>query len=536
MKRVWGAALAAGIWCGTAGAAFALVQDPMDVLTPTQEQALTAELAQLGPTRFDVIVVQRASNGPVALARQTFQTRRLSPTDGVIAVSVADRQVGVHLGQAFADAGVDGRTIQARIARDFAPLAQQGDLTGAIAALAVGLSAESAGPSGANRAPGLRRESETRGFPWWLLALPIGAGAWYFLRKQGGTRRASRDLSGVLADLRTRHTRMLNGALRLDEASTQGKFYQGTTARTYQTLGTRSAALLAAASDFGNRLDQAEADLKAGRAEAAAAALQKLQQEAGPIDAEVAAAVTAMEAIGDDTEEAKVTLADARRRLSGLIAQGREPDIKPMLEERLQQGDQLLTDQDPTGALSAAEEVHGYLDKLEGRVPRLPAPVWADLPAHAEGLARRLQEVQAVYANERARAESFGLPGDPTIEGRIADADRALTTTPVDLEAAQTALNEAQDALSRYHTEVETAAERASRRQASPVGFGGMLPPVMPSVGWGAGPIIVMNDYDRQGGGFGDLSAGGSWGGGLSGGGGWDSGGGGDGSSGGGGW
>ncbi|MFP5503148.1 MAG: TPM domain-containing protein [Candidatus Sericytochromatia bacterium] len=484
--------------------ALALVEDRAGALGPAETQRLESALSALAPGSFEVVLVERAPGGAVAAAERRFAERSLGPEDAVIVVATGERTVGVSLGEAYAERGLNAMAIDRLVAEHFVPRARAGDYAGAAAALAAALDrAEPGALAPADPAPS---------FPWWLLVLPLAAaGGWLLFR-----RRPARgpDLAPRLAGLRERHAAMLASALRLDEAGTLGRFHAGGTAATYRSLGGRAGELLGAASRFGAALDEAEAAWQGGQHDRAEARLAALEQEAAPIEAELAASVTALDAMADDDVEARERLALARSRLQGLAEAGARLDMRQALEARLAEAEALAAAGDPTSALAAAESVHGDLDRIEGvKTRRTPAVAWAELPDQAEDLARRMQELAEAYAHERERAETFGLPGDPRLEGRLREARRALATPPVDMATARQALKEAAEALARYHDAVEAEADRVAKEPQAP----------MPHLGWGMGPpIILLRDLGGHlpRGGFGGPSGGGSWGG-SSGGGSW---------------
>jgi uncharacterized membrane protein YgcG len=509
--------------------ALAVVEDTAGSLSPAEAQALDRRLAQLGPHRFDVLIAESAPGGAVAEARRLFAERNLGPSDGAIVVTMGDRQVGVHLGDAFASRGVDGAAIQRAIATRFALLARQGNMAGAVSGLAAGLVQAGARQDGSP--VGAAPVDQAPGFPWWLL-IPVGAGAFWFLRRRGGKAGApaAGDLAARVRTLRTRQNQLLEGALKLDEASRLGRFAAGATADTYSQLASRAGSILSETGAFGDRLDEADALLKHGKRAEAHAIVQALESEVLPLSSEVAAAVTGVDAMGDDDQEARNKLASARARMAALSGRGVPPAHLAPLEARLADGDRLLKETDPMAALIVAEEVHQGLDRLEGRIVTIePAVAWAALPDQAEALAGRLQAMRETYRALQERSEAIGLGADPMLENHLDVAERALTTAPVSLPRAQAAMTEAQEALKGYIHRVETESDRratfqAQQQSTTPMGgFGGWMP----------GPIILLNDFGSHahpggfsgggdwGGGGGGFGGGGDWGGGSSGGGDW---------------
>lgn len=521
MRRILALAVLAALSVGSP--ALAVVEDTSGALTTAQAQELDRRLDALTNHRFDVLFADQAPGGAIAAAERLFTSRGLGPADGTIVVSMRDRQVGVHLGEAFADRNVGAGTIQQLINTRFSPRAREGDLVGAVASLATGL--VQAGQRGgmAPQPNPVTQAPDAPGFPWWLVALPVAAGAWALMRRRGQGReaapaeraRSAGNLAGRLRALRERQNQLLEGALKLDEASRLGKFAAGATADTYAKLAQRAGGLLGQAGAFGDRLDEAETHLKAGQRDQAAAILDELEDQVLPLSSEVAAAVTGIDAMSDDDRESVEKLARGRGRIDVLKSRGVPAAHLAPLSARLAEGERLAKAEDPLAALIVAEEVLQGLDRVEGRIVTIePAIAWAELPDQAEDLAGRLHAMSETYTTLRDRGAAIEVAPDPMLENQLATAERALTYAPVDLARAKAAMAEAQEALKGYIQHVEAESDQHAQREAdrqtqqAPSSIGGWMP----------GPIILLNSFGshmNHGGGYGGYSGGGGdWGGG----------------------
>lgn len=83
-----------------------------------------------------------------------------------------------------------------------------------------------------------------------------------------------------------------------------------------------------------------------------------------------------------------------------------------------------------------------------------------DMLEQVERLQRRVRDAKGAYETERGRAGEAGLGGDAVVEGRLDEANRLLSTSPVAPEGAEQALAEAQEALERYRAQIAEAEER----------------------------------------------------------------------------
>jgi hypothetical protein len=523
MRPVLATALGLLLWSGLALGAIASVDDAAHVLSPAQDQQLTTQLNQLGNHHFDVLFTS-GQGDPYTLARQAFHTHHLGARDGVIVVDMASHKVGVDLGSAFAHRGVDGHAITRLIHDDFTPQAHSGDFSGGTLSLAQGL--VDAGNTGGPVHP-------HHGFPWfWLIV--IGLGAWFIYKryaqgsstggsnwalKQGSQKRAG--LAERLAFYKQQQQRLMDGALQLSDADDLARYQQGNTAEAYKQLGKQSADLTKRAAAFGGRVEEAEIAFKKGRKQDAETLANEIDLEAIPLESEIATAVTRFQALGDADKQGAKYLEEATTRLNGLKGGKLDTSRLQALETQLAQATGLYKGHDPDAAMTVVKEVHTGLDELEGKPTSISLASYRDaLPDAPDALSRRLQEMKAIYENlqEKARGVQQGSMvtlKDPTVEGRLMEAYKALTTPPVDPRAAKARLSEAQQALDRYYTSVETALntklehEHVSNQSMYGPGWGGGWSPGW-GWGWGFAPPIIINEGGGWGSGF---DQGGGWGG-----------------------
>jgi uncharacterized membrane protein YgcG len=125
------------------------------------------------------------------------------------------------------------------------------------------------------------------------------------------------------------------------------------------------------------------------------------------------------------------------------------------------------------------------LQQLEGRVTGLQSDVAAalttldrlegtqgltgkeeDLPKLVSRLSRRYQELKDAYDEIKRRAPA-GYNSDSTVERRLQEAQRLLTTVPVDAKEAEDVILEATDALEDYRRKVDGEADREAVRQGA---------------------------------------------------------------------
>ncbi|HEY9720370.1 MAG TPA: TPM domain-containing protein [Oscillatoriaceae cyanobacterium] len=484
MKRRMAGALAACLLL-VAAPAFAAVENPDELISPSQARALERQLDRRPDQRFEVAFVAHAPDGAVEAARRLFAAKRLGRTDGAIVVAVGDRRIGVHLGDDFAARGLDGRAIGRLIAQDFAPAARQGDYVGGVQALVSDFDAP------------LRPV----GFPWWLLALPLaGIGGYWWLSRRG----KRRTLAERLATLREAQGRMLTEALQLEDLDHEARYYEGETAEAYAALARRAAPLMGDVGQLGTQIDQARTQLKHGRLRDAALALETAELRVVPLEAALAGVLTACHALAEETGLVNKRLPMVRARL-------RAGDSA--LADKLARAESLAQSHDPASALGLIDEV---LAALTGApVQTLPPQ---DLAEATQSQARRWQSLAQSHQALLAAAERLNLPEPPGIADPLEEAKQLLTTSPADPQRARARLDEAQKALETFHTELAEAARRAG------------LPPLSaPTGGWLPGPILMTPPYllgdwgppadqsslgdgwDASGGGGWDTSGGGGW-------------------------
>lgn len=196
-----------------------------------------------------------------------------------------------------------------------------------------------------------------------------------------------------------------------------------------------------------------------------------------------------------------------------LAAKGKKAQAEPMIDQ---------LERRVVGLGSDVAAALTTLDRLEGTAGLTGDE--GDLPRLVQRLSRRLQELKSAYSELRARAAA-GYNKDGTVESRLAEAERLLTTAPVDAKAAEEAVLEATDALETYRRTVEGENDRVAMRQGA--GYGGWAesPSYLPYVMLPSGyqrpyfystyyepPMVVYNDAGGWGGGnWGGSDAGGSW-------------------------
>lgn len=94
----------------------------------------------------------------------------------------------------------------------------------------------------------------------------------------------------------------------------------------------------------------------------------------------------------------------------------------------------------------------------------------AELPKLVRQSSRKLRDLRSTYTTEVKRARTLGLDEDPQVKSAIDEATLCLTKAPVDVNGADAALAEAEQALDRYKNDIELAAERKAeedRRRAA---------------------------------------------------------------------
>lgn len=488
MKRKAAALMAlAMLLCTTP--AIAAVENADGLVPAAQARALAQQLDH-GPHRFEVAFVTHAPGGAVPAAQQLFARRGLGPEDGAIVVAVADRRIGVHLGDDFAARGLDGRAIDRLIAQDFAPAARQGDYVGGVRALVTDFETP------------LRPVS----FPWWIFALPLaGVGGYAWWRRRG----RRRQLTERLAALREAQAHLLDTALQLADLDQEARYYAGETAEAYTALGQKAGPLMSEIGALGTQADGVAARLDAGRLREAALELEAAELRVVPLEAALAGLATAGHALAEESGLVDKRLPLARARL------GKNDGA---LAKKLAQAESLAQSHDPASALGLIDEVLGA---LTGTPEKALAP--QELAEATQAQARRWQSLASSHQALLAAAERLNLPEPPGIADPLDEARRLLTTSPADPTRARACLDTAQHALETFHGELAQAARRAG------------LPPLTPPAGgWMPGPVIMtppflLGDWgppaDQSGLGGWDASGGG-WD--ASGGGGWDASGGGD--------
>lgn len=148
----------------SAPGALARVSVEAGALPAAQASPLDVRWKQAELGHIDVLFLESAAKDAVGRARREFEARPMTDDQAMMVVAVRDRQVGVHAGQAFTDAGVTGAVIDGIVAREFVPLARRGDYAGAAFALASALEAARKDPTPAlkRRATALQELVQTR--------------------------------------------------------------------------------------------------------------------------------------------------------------------------------------------------------------------------------------------------------------------------------------------------------------------------------------------------------------------------------------
>ncbi|MDB5099826.1 MAG: hypothetical protein JWM80_4247 [Cyanobacteria bacterium RYN_339] len=173
-----------------------------------------------------------------------------------------------------------------------------------------------------------------------------------------------------------------------------------------------------------------------------------------------------------------------------------------------------------TGLQSEVAAALTTLDRLEGTSGLTGKE--EDLPKLVSRLSRRYQELKDAYDELKRRAPS-GYTTDSTVERRLEEAQRLLTTVPVDAKEAEDVILEATDALEAYRRKIDGEQDREAIRQGEYQGgwaqSAGYLPYMaLPATyhrpyfytSYYEEPVVVVH-HDVGGGSWGS-DAGGSWG------------------------
>jgi len=361
--------------CFPTAAALARIDDTAGALTTDVEMKLSKDLGQFGTHQFDVVLVQHVDGSITRFARKQFQEHRLDADDGLIAIAIGDRKVGVHLGQIFKEQGVGNQQIETHLRSDFFPQARTGRFDTATVQLAKGLIQEAQAappiqPRGQHQGP-----TQKGGFALLLIVIVTAlliVGVWWTAR----TRLISR-LSPRIKALKGHHANLVSQALRLDDVDTLGRFREGKVAKQYQTLARQSGELIIKSMAFGERLVQAEQRGKQGKADAEGL-VRALEGQITGLQAEVATALTMLDRLegtsglsGSDEDLPKLVARLTRRydELREAYAQiaRRAPDgydTDATVERRLREANQLLITP-PVDVKSAEELILETADALE---------------------------------------------------------------------------------------------------------------------------------------------------------------------------
>jgi hypothetical protein len=117
-----------------------------------------------------------------------------------------------------------------------------------------------------------------------------------------------------------------------------------------------------------------------------------------------------------------------------------------------------------TGLQSDVAAALTTLDRLEGTTGLTGKE--EDLPKLVSRLSRRYQELKDAYEELKRRAPA-GYTSDSTVERRLEEAQRLLTTVPVDAKEAEDVILEATDALEAYRRQVDGEQDREAMRQGA---------------------------------------------------------------------
>lgn len=367
-----------------AGPAAAEVIDRAGVFSGTEIQTLERKLDALGPHRVDVYFEERVSGLASAMAERSFDEEGLGPKDAVIVVGMNDRKVGVHVGGAFVDRGVDSAAVSRRIKRDFTPAAKRGEFDAAVLALSKGLIADGARPGTASEPQPSSESGEDGGGGGLILLLLVGAvalGGGFFVY---GKVKGKKDAASALARLQERHHALVNETLKLEEVGQLAKFAEGDGVAAYRKLNDRSTRVLGAVKQFSDQLVEAEEMVKAGKRSEFDSRAAELHEQLDALRPDIAAVLTAVamiEAGGDAViagelperaERGRRRLREVERHYRKLHSQAQSVEYfgDGGIEGRLKEAEELLLTVpiDPEGAEKAIAEAAGDLDPYRARV------------------------------------------------------------------------------------------------------------------------------------------------------------------------
>ncbi|MNS74653.1 hypothetical protein D3C72_1081360 [compost metagenome] len=286
---------------GLAGPAAAFVVDKQDLVSATDESKLEQALEKLGQHRFEVVFVDSTPGAPSATAKKVFKEQGLGEKDGVIVVAIEAKKVGVHVGEGFTRRGVSDDVVSQHIKSDFLPYAKKGQFARGAATLAKGL--VDAGAAGSPGRGSNNRSSDGEGggagLLWGLLIVVGlgGGGIYYMIRKSAADSRAK--LQERLSALKGPQERFVSSSIKLAEIDQLAQFHEGEAKAAFLKLAKGSNKTLQQARAFAEQYDTAQELLTAKRDQEAERHITELERSAVLLEAEVAAAMTALTNLDD---------------------------------------------------------------------------------------------------------------------------------------------------------------------------------------------------------------------------------------------
>lgn len=424
-------------WAGLGGPALAEVVDLPDLLPAAQEQALQQSLAALGRHKADVVFVQGEGSDLPALAAQKFRERGLGERDLLIAIDPAQRKVGVRLGEAFGQRGVGRDAIQSLLRQHFYPLAKEGKYDEGAAAFAKAAIA-AAGRNQPRGAAPMRQAGSTS------LEGPRSSGGGF----PWGTVLVVAALGGAAWFV-----------FKTAKGGSGGGSNPATRVAAVEQAHARIVGLALRLDEVGTLVRFAPDNKRQ--------AYRELENQAERILPEA-------KAMGDAVAEARAFLA------------GRKGE----------QALQAIAAWEGPRASRLESEVASAVTALDGLEREgLEGTKAIAMGQEASQLVDRLGSLKARHAQACARAPE-GYEKDAEAEHQLAETHRLLSTPPVDLARAGSALDGAEKAIEAHAQEVRQALERNARSNQNDGYLGGSsgfssLPIFIPipsyGFGWGGG-------------------------------------------------
>lgn len=417
---------------GLAGPAAAFVVDKQDLVSATDESKLEQALEKLGQHRFEVVFVDSTPGAPSATAKKVFKEQGLGEKDGVIVVAIEAKKVGVHVGEGFTRRGVSDDVVSAHIKSDFLPYAKKGQFARGAATLAKGL-VDAGAAGGPGRSGGSGRNSSGEGgggagLLWGLLIVVGlgGGGIYYMIRKSAADTRAK--LQERLTALKGPQERFVSSSIKLAEIDQLAQFHEGEAKAAFLQLAKSSNKTLQQARAFAEQYDTAQELLTAKRDQEAERHITELERSAVLLEAEVAAAMTALTNLDDGDITAE--------------------DLKGVdLPERVRKASSKLNDKRNQFAnLTKRAEKIGY--SLDSRPETLLNEALAALTTQPVDLAGALESLAEADAAMKAMVPDLEAAEETY---RIEEARRAEEARLAAEEAARTAAIVAATSSSHHH-------------------------------------------------------------------------------------